>query len=39
MPAYLSIGGDMNTINDIRSVFINFFCRHGHESVPSGPLD
>ncbi len=28
----------MNGVNDIRSGFLNFFKKHGHEIVPSAPL-
>ena len=28
----------MHTANDIRSAFLDYFARHGHEIVPSGPL-
>src|SRR5215831_12182254 len=28
----------MQTTNDIRSAFLDFFARHGHEIVPSSPL-
>ena len=28
----------MSSVNDIRSTFLNFFARNGHEIVPSSPL-
>ena len=28
----------METTNDIRSAFLEYFVRHGHEAVPSSPL-
>src|SRR3989337_2028914 len=28
----------MHTANDIRGAFLDYFARHGHEVVPSGPL-
>ena len=28
----------MNGVNEIRSAFLNYFARHGHEIVASGPL-
>lgn len=28
----------MKTVNDIRSEFVNFFVKNGHEHVPSSPL-
>ncbi|HLB80789.1 MAG TPA: alanine--tRNA ligase-related protein, partial [Dongiaceae bacterium] len=28
----------MHTANDIRGAFLDYFARHGHEIVPSGPL-
>ena len=28
----------MQTTNDIRSAFLEYFARHGHEIVPSSPL-
>jgi alanyl-tRNA synthetase len=29
---------NMSSVNDIRSTFLNFFARNGHEIVPSSPL-
>src|ERR1700743_1103126 len=29
---------DMSGVNEIRSTFLNFFARNGHEIVPSSPL-
>jgi alanyl-tRNA synthetase len=29
---------DMSGVNDIRSTFLNYFARNGHEIVPSSPL-
>ncbi|MBI4048820.1 MAG: hypothetical protein HY371_18580, partial [Devosia nanyangense] len=28
----------MTSVNDIRSSFLNYFSREGHEAVPSSPL-
>ena len=28
----------MQTVNDIRTAFLDYFARHGHEIVPSSPL-
>ncbi len=28
----------MQTVNDIRAAFLDYFARHGHEIVPSSPL-
>src|SRR5690349_16697112 len=28
----------MQTVNDIRAAFLDYFARHGHEVVPSSPL-
>ncbi|MDC9700704.1 MAG: alanine--tRNA ligase [Alphaproteobacteria bacterium] len=28
----------MNNVNDIRSVFLDYFAQYGHEIIPSGPL-
>ncbi len=28
----------MSGVNEIRSTFLNFFARNGHEIVPSSPL-
>jgi alanyl-tRNA synthetase len=28
----------MQTTNDIRAGFLDYFARHGHEVVPSSPL-
>ncbi|HEX7127640.1 MAG TPA: alanine--tRNA ligase-related protein, partial [Thermodesulfobacteriota bacterium] len=28
----------MHTANEIRSAFLNYFARHDHKVVPSGPL-
>ncbi|MDP1732507.1 MAG: alanine--tRNA ligase [Devosia sp.] len=28
----------MTSVNDIRSSFLGYFAKHGHEPVPSGPL-
>src|ERR1700754_1057016 len=28
----------MSGVNDIRTAFLNFFAKHGHEIVPSSPL-
>src|SRR3546814_6774439 len=28
----------MQTVNDIRSAFLDYFARHGHTVVPSSPL-
>src|SRR3546814_7685387 len=28
----------MQTVNDIRSAFLDYFARHGHAVVPSSPL-
>jgi alanyl-tRNA synthetase len=32
------LGLDMSGVNEIRSTFIDYFARHGHEVVPSSPL-
>src|SRR3974377_2284606 len=29
---------NMTSVNDIRSTFLNFFAKNGHEIVPSSPL-
>src|SRR5579883_589221 len=29
---------NMSSVNDIRSTFLNFFAKNGHEIVPSSPL-
>ena len=28
----------MTSVNDIRSTFLNYFAKHGHEIVDSSPL-
>ena len=28
----------MPTLNEIRSTFLNYFAKNGHEVVPSSPL-
>jgi alanyl-tRNA synthetase len=35
---FLSDWIDMASVNDIRSSFLNYFARNGHEIVPSSPL-
>src|SRR4026207_781787 len=30
--------GTMSTVSQVRSTFIDFFARNGHEAVPSAPL-
>jgi alanyl-tRNA synthetase len=37
-PAGLGDGRTMQTVNDIRSAFLDFFAREGHEVVASSPL-
>src|SRR6516165_8482810 len=32
------VGLNMSGVNDIRSTFLDFFARNGHEIVPSSPL-
>lgn len=38
VPAYFPDWMNMSGVNEIRSTFLNFFARNGHEIVPSSPL-
>jgi alanyl-tRNA synthetase len=38
MSRLLMIGADMASLNEIRSTFLGFFEKNGHEVVPSAPL-